>query len=164
MHYLRMKKIFFLFLFVFNIFYARQFTELEEHIFYYEGYALDPYQCRNGFWHIGVGHSFKQKDLHLYKNITSERIFELFFDDVKKAEKAASRKIKNFYELDKRAQIIVISLVFNLGETGFSRFVKFKNALEEYDYKMASAELKNSIWYNQVGKRGENYVKILSDI
>lgn len=161
-----MKKLIVLLILAFNILsgYSRQFTDIEEHIFYREGYATEPYRDKHGFWHVGIGHQFPKKELASYKNLTGPQIIDLFINDVEIATKAAKRQVTNFNQLHPEAQTIVIALAFNLGEKGLSRFKKFRRALNESDYQCAAYELKNSLWYGQVGKRGEDYVKILIDI
>jgi hypothetical protein len=53
-------------------------------------------------------------------------------------------------------------MAFNMGEVRLSKFVKFKSALENYDFSNAVKEMKNSKWYSQVKNRGERLVSIIS--
>jgi lysozyme len=57
-------------------------------------------------------------------------------------------------DLPEKAQIVVASMVFNLGWPRFSQFKKFRSALEDRDYNRAALEMEDSLWYNQIKTRG----------
>ena len=61
-----------------------------------------------------------------------------------------------FNYLNAARQAVVINMIFNLGQSGFSKFVKLNAALEDLDFPLASIEMMDSKWARQVkGRAGE---------
>jgi lysozyme len=54
-------------------------------------------------------------------------------------------------------------MIFNLGSTRFRKFKKMIKAIKNNDWELAGEEAKDSKWYKQVGKRGEEIVKQLKE-
>lgn len=55
--------------------------------------------------------------------------------------------------LNDARQLVVADMLYNLGMQRFRRFVKLNAALESGDYEKAADEMKDSDWYEQVGRR-----------
>lgn len=57
--------------------------------------------------------------------------------------------------LDDVRQLVVASMVFNVGLRRFHSFMRFELALERGDYESAADEMTASKWYGQVGNRAK---------
>lgn len=55
-------------------------------------------------------------------------------------------------------QRVMINLEFNLGWRKFGDFVKFDAAMQRKDYQAAAPELRDSLWFRQVGLRGPRVI------
>lgn len=72
--------------------------------------------------------------------------------------------VNNFDELDPIAQIVLLDMTYNLGLTKLSKFNRFKSALEREDYKSAKAEMIDSKWYSDVGRRSRRLVQLMDAV
>jgi lysozyme len=50
---------------------------------------------------------------------------------------------------------------FNLGGTGFRKFKKMIAAINNNDFMTAALEMKNSKWFDQVGKRAKTLINMM---
>ena len=58
---------------------------------------------------------------------------------------------------------VLIEMVFQLGKTGVSKFVKMKAALQIQDYQEAAAQMVESKWYEQTEGRCARLAYIMRD-
>lgn len=111
---------------------------------------------------VGIGHllpsNYNGKEIY-----TEREINDLFANDLRIALIDAKFLFPSFDEQPDEVKLILVSLSFNLGRNKLSKFVKFRKAIGEKNYKSAAKELKNSLWFSQVGNRGRKYFKILND-
>ena len=66
-------------------------------------------------------------------------------------------------DLNETRQMCLVDMGFNLG---VPRLMKFKNmweAIERQDFEWASAEMLNSRWAKQVGRRADNLAKAMEN-
>jgi GH24 family phage-related lysozyme (muramidase) len=77
---------------------------------------------------------------------------------------AAQKLVKNYSELPRKARLVVMDMMFNLGETRFTRFKDLRAALEAKDYKKAADEMENSKWYSDVKSRGKEMVEMMRSL
>jgi GH24 family phage-related lysozyme (muramidase) len=70
---------------------------------------------------------------------------------------AAARLINNFDDLPVPVQMGIADMVFNMGQRAFSQFQNFIAAIENNDYETAAAEMENSAWFGQVGRRAADF-------
>lgn len=87
------------------------------------------------------------------KSLTLTQVINLFDADLKAAFRDARAVIKNFDELSDTRQMILVDMAFNTGRQGLSEFKKMVNAIELKQWDKAAAEMKDSDWYKQVGRR-----------
>lgn len=128
-----------------------------------EGCKYIIYKDTMGNKTVGVGHKLLPTDK--IKSVYSEKDVRDFFNkDVTAAEIIAHKHFPNFDSLSDDAKEIVVSLCFNLGSGGISKFKNFKKAITNKDFTRAAKELKDSNWYSQVGLRGKKYVAILNNM
>ena len=120
--------------------------DFEAHLVWAEGERLDLYTDSVGIYTIGVGHNIQEKGVS--KAVSRAMLKE----DIQSVVDDA-RTLGYWDELDSVRQLVIADMVFNLG---LSRFLKFKNlnkALVVRDYNLAGAEMTDSKWFRQVGRR-----------
>ena len=125
-------------------------TLIEQH----ESRTRKPYKCTAGKTTVGVGRNLD--DLGL----SDDEIDYLFANDLKRAQDAAS-KYPWFADLSEVRQAAVLDLFFNLGPSRFAGFRNFIQAMSQKQYAWAAAELRDSRWFTQVGRRGPRVVSMI---
>ena len=116
-----------------------------------EGLSLVCYKDSENYWTIGVGHLLKS----YCEPITLEYAGKLLKEDIMIAREELRKNIRFYGELDQVRQYVLLSMCFNLGITKLLQFKKMLLALENRNYVIAAAEMKDSKWYRQVKRRGE---------
>ncbi len=112
-----------------------------------EGFDNFPYVDTTGNLTIGYGRNLTDKgismleaDFLLHNDVVDVLDFlRDFFDD--------------FESYPDNVKVVLISMVFNLGESGFLSFKRFIEAIKNWDFKTASFELLNSKRALQVPNR-----------
>lgn len=64
-----------------------------------------------------------------------------------------------FARLSPPRQRAIINMAYNLGDDRLEKFHMLIASLRAGDFKAAASNMKDSLWYRQVGKRGERLVK-----
>lgn len=150
-----------------------EYEKLKQQITQHEACRLSPYKCTAGKWTIGVGRNLDDVGMfvdeqkahfgHVYKGqalidaliqkpIDKALALWMLEVDITTAENDAAKLVK----LDEHCfarQGVIINMAFNLGYTRFSKFKKLFKALEFKDYDTAAQEMKDSLWFKQVGNR-----------
>lgn len=115
-----------------------------------EGLELKPYKDSRGILTIGVGRNLENVGI-------SEREALIMLDnDIKRVLLEAQRALPFFDQLNSTRQVVVLSMVFNMGITAFLQFKKMIAALQNGDYNLACKEMMNSEWSKQVGQRSRD--------
>jgi len=153
-----MIKIFIALIFVTSVV-AQTTTELKNHITRYEGYSLHSYYDKFGNLSIGIGHKINKNEKLFY--ITPFYINILFENDLNIAIKAANNELIDFNLHPEIIKIIIIALIFNIGQNGFHQFYEFRMAINKHDYNMAANALSKSLWAKELRDRAIDYEKIL---
>ena len=123
---------------------------------------MNIYKDSKGFPTVGIGHKFEKGEV--IKNKYNEKdIDDLFTIDLNESKVIAKNVFPSLNNHPDKVQIILVSLSFNMGQGGIKKFSKFRNAIENKNYKVAANELKNSKWFCQVGNRAKDYVNILNN-
>ena len=141
---------------------AQSFEDYKNHIEASEGKRLTKYIDSHGNATIGIGHKLIKGENYTY--ITERECNMLFTRDLERAKAIAKRVFPSFDTQPHKVKLILVSLCFNMGEGGINKFVRFKTAIHNKDYKLASLELKQSRWFTQTGNRGVKYTNILKRI
>lgn len=120
--------------------------ELKKLLIQDEGLRLHPYTDSRGIITIGVGRNLMQN------GISEQEAMLLLANDVFKA----CRFAKGFFWFDgltPKRQMVVVSMIYNLGYLGFMGFPKLITHLAAREYNQASNEMMNSRWAEQVKDR-----------
>ena len=128
---------------------ARQF--LKKH----EGFRSKVYLCTSGKKTVGYGRNLDDK------GITEDEADYLLDNDIAECLKDLSGFLWCWNSLNEYQQAALIDFRFNLGHSGFRQFKKAIAALEAGDFKEAGAQIMNSRYASQVGKRAKDIVDAL---
>lgn len=121
----------------------------------HEGLSFKAYKCSAGKTTVGYGRNLDDK------GITKEEAEWLLLNDVHEITQQAEDNFPWFNSLDEVRKNVVLDMLYNLG---LSKFIKFKlliHFLEIGDYTQASIEMKDSLWYDQVGERAVRLCKMM---
>ena len=130
-------------------------NNLKQMLIEHEGLRLRPYQCSAGKLTIGVGRNLEDR------GISSDEALMLFDNDMKDAIKDAMT-LKWFPKLNPARQGVIVDMIFNLGLGRFLLFKKTTALMAVGDYEGAAAEMLNSKWAGQVGKRATRLAQMMT--
>jgi len=122
----------------------------------HEGYRNKVYLDTLGKRTVGVGHLCVEDFWEDDKEYEEKFLMTILEHDLQTAIKGAERLLKGCDILDSLAKEIIIEMVFQLGETGVSKFKNMIKALEDGpDYQTAAIEMLDSKWAKQTPQRAE---------
>ena len=131
-------------------------AEIKRH----EGEVLEIYEDSLGYKTLGVGHLCQPNDPEYNWEIgtpVTQEVVDLYYeDDFKKHLDEAIHVFgdeKDFYSLPEDIQHVLVNMCFNLGGTRMSNFRNMLSACREHDWKKMAAEMEDSRWFKQVGRR-----------
>ena len=128
---------------------------LREQLIRHEGYAPRAYLDTVGKITIGVGHNASDVPL-------SDQVIRMMLDDdIRRAIDDCQRLFPNWEEIPGDKQQALCNMMFNLGYYRLGGFRQMRAAIEKGFWNAAADEMENSKWYRQVGKRGEELVKMM---
>lgn len=117
-----------------------------KHLRWAEGVRYYPYKDSVGKLTIGVGRNLD--DL----GMSDEEVNFCLQNDIKRVV-TNCRKLDYWDALDPVRKLVIADMVFNMGYPRFTGFRKMNAAMALRDYTLAAAEMKDSRWYRQVGRR-----------
>jgi GH24 family phage-related lysozyme (muramidase)/uncharacterized protein (DUF2345 family) len=128
----------------------------------HEGYRTTVYPDSLSNPTAGIGHLLRTNEIAQYpvgSPISAEQIEIWYEQDVATAIKIAQDLIGDAWsslsDIRKRA---VCDLAYNLGRPRLSKFTKFICGMQLRNYHVAVLELRNSLWFTQVGQRGVDII------
>jgi len=121
----------------------------------HEGLRLKPYRDTVGKLTIGYGRNLEDDGISLEE---AELMLE---NDLDRAVKAARDVVAGFDELDEVRQAVLVDMAFNLGRAGLASFQKMRAALALGDFERAAAEMLDSLWARQVGRRARELAEMM---
>lgn len=145
-------------------------NRLKEELRRDEGVVYEIYLDHLGYKTFGVGHLVTHLDrefeMPVGAKITPERVEEAFEDDLENAIKETRSLFgySQFDELPEEVQHVLVNMMFNLGYHRLKMFRKMRRAIKFRDWKEAAKEMRNSLWYSQVGNRSKRLVEIMENI
>lgn len=141
---------------------AQTTQDYKQAIAKYEGVRLNMYKDSEGYKTIGIGH--KLTDNESFTSISLNQCNDLFTVDLNRSITIARRVFPSFDTQPAQVKIILVNLVFQLGEGGINKFKKFKLHINNSSYKLAGNELIDSKLYKQARGRIDSYVAILQGV
>ena len=126
----------------------------------HEGEVLEIYEDSLGYKTLGIGHLCQPEDPEYKWEVgtkVSQEIVDMYYEnDFDKHYKEAIHVFgseENFEKLPEVIQRVLVNMCFNLGGTRFSKFKNMLGACRSHNWEQMAAEMENSRWYNQVGRR-----------
>lgn len=120
----------------------------------FEGLSVLPYECPAGHLTIGYGHN-------LENGISKEAAEFILREDLQAAVKAVSKHFAWWQGLNEARQFVLVDMAFNMGLAKLSTFKKMLEATQRGDWNKAAAEMLNSRWATQVGRRARELAEIM---
>jgi len=120
----------------------------------HEGCELKVYDCPAGYKTIGIGRNLEGK------GITREEARYLLRNDLRECVRDLA-KFPYFERLTANRKAALIDMRFNLGPSRFRAFKKMHAALSKREYGKAAAEMLDSRWAVQVGRRAKRLAQII---
>jgi lysozyme len=139
------------------------FDDYKKHFVEYEGHKKSTYIDSMGYKTVGIGHKF-EKGEPVKSTYTESEVDSFFKKDLEQAISDTKRVFHNFDTLPKEVKIKLVSLTFNMGRGGIQKFNDFRSAIANKDWKSASAELADSKWAKQTGKRARDYIQFFKNL
>lgn len=108
-----------------------------------------------------IQRTYRTVDLTFLLNeaLTVELAQCLLTDDVQMVLEQCCDNFSWFYNLDEVRQATVLDMCYQLGISRLLSFRRMIAAFANYDYKTAALEAKNSLWFEQSGRRARINVK-----
>mgnify|MGYP003627788345 CR=1 FL=1 len=130
---------------------------LEERIKKHEGYMREPYTDTLGFLTGGFGHRILKGETLPTDREGWEKLFQKDLEFARGGAKKLITKHK-IKDLPCLPEEIIIEMVYQMGETGVSKFKKMFKALKKdpKDYKEAASQMMDSKWASQTYSRARN--------
>lgn len=110
-------------------------------------------------WTIGVGHT--GPDVHKDMVITRDEAFRLLEVDITTAQAALDKALTWWRTLDTTRQWVLVSMVFNMGISGFLKFTNTIEAIKDHRWSDAKAGMTKSLWARQVGNRATRLANMM---
>lgn len=120
----------------------------------HEGLRLKPYRDTKGVLTIGYG-------LNLEDGITLEEAEYLMASRIKRAAADLASVFPNCAKWHPRIHAAMLSMMYNLGKTRFLKFERMIAAIRAGDWGLAVAEMKDSLWFQQVPNRVEEIARMI---
>ena len=120
-----------------------------------EGFEPLPYTDTQGYPTIGYGTKLPidETEAHL---LLEKRLHDTLME--------IEKRVDFFADLPEDVQSILLNMGYNLGVPKLMKFKRMWAALEKRDYKEAAKEMRDSLWYRQVGDRAERLAQRMESI
>jgi GH24 family phage-related lysozyme (muramidase) len=134
-----------------------------------EGVVYEIYKDHLGYPTFGVGHLVLESDTEhgaeVGTPVSDDRVRECFERDLDTSiSECVALYGEQFNDWPGEVQEILVNMMFNMGRTRLGKFKNFRKALEAQDWKQASIEGKDSLWYRQVTNRADRLMERLSNV
>jgi len=131
-------------------------AEIKRH----EGEVLEIYEDSLGYKTLGIGHLCKPEDPEYDWEVgtkVSQEVVDMYYEDDFNKHLAEAIHVlgsdEAFYNLPENIQHVLVNMCFNLGANRLSKFKNMLLACREHNWEQMAAEMENSRWYSQVGRR-----------
>ena len=120
----------------------------------HEGFRSKPYKDSVGVLTIGIGRNLD------HVGISRDEALYMLENDIEKCIQAA-RRYDWYPHLSEMRQRVVVDMIFNLGEAGFSKFKRTIGFIADGNYEQAAKNMLKSKWAKQVGRRAITLSKMM---
>ena len=130
-------------------------TQVRKRLIEHESLKLMPYHCTAGKLTIGVGRNLDDRGI---SQATAEQMLE---EDIDIVLDELAKALPFWEELKWNYKESLVDLAFNMGVPRLMMFKRMLAAIEADEPEKASAELLDSRYASQVGKRAQNIAALL---
>lgn len=128
-------------------------ARLKQQLARHEGYRRHPYRCTAGKLTVGYGRNLEARGI-------GKRIAGLMLDeDIAHHRSLLLEKFPRLIELGPARQAVLVNMAVNMGVDGLMGFRRMLAAVEVGDFATAAAEMADSRWFHQVGRRSAELVE-----
>ena len=120
-----------------------------------EGFKQFPYKCSEDKLTIGIGRNLEDVGL------SKEEVIFLYEADERSAIAGASSLVNEFEWLSDARKIALVSMVFQMGKTGVSKFKNMIAAINAGDFHEAANQMLESKWARQTPNRAEKQAEMM---
>ena len=117
---------------------------------------------------LGIGHLINEWDEEYGKPVgtpvSEERINKLFDKDVKITIDECEQLFDNFQDLPEEVKQICANMMFNMGRPRLSKFLKFREAIKNKDWKECAVQMEDSRWHKQVTNRANRLISRMNAV
>ena len=132
--------------------------KIEELLIKHEGLKLKPYKDTRGILTIGVGRNLEDN------GIEQDEALYMLKNDIKKAKQELREIFEGFNKLPDNVRLVLIDMIFNLGETRFLKFKHMISAVKNKDWKNMIKEMKDSKWCKELKNRCGDDVELIQHL
>ena len=136
----------------------KELNDLLKDIKKHEGFKPRVYKCTEGYDTIGYG--FAIKDLVIEKDIADLILMKKLHTLLQRVMVAFSW----FESMPPEVKDVVLSMCYQLGLSGFSKFKKTIYLLETEQFEEASVEMLDSLWAKQTPNRAKELSERIKSI
>lgn len=126
----------------------------------HEGWRSKKYKDTKGIWTIGYGfnmesNTFPKEDVERWSKsgITKEEGDKILLGHIDSVYKSVSRKHAFFKDLDDVRKLVILDMVYNMGERWLTTWTNTMTAIKSKNYKGAANLIIKTLYARQVGKR-----------
>ena len=134
----------------------------KEQIKRHEGEVLEIYEDSLGYKTLGIGHLCQPQDPEYDWEVgtkVSQEVVDMYYEEDFKKHYIEAKHVFGINEdwdgLPEDIQHVIVNMCFNLGGTRLSKFRNMLKACRSHDWKQMAAEMEDSRWFNQVGRRSK---------
>ena len=121
-----------------------------------EGVKYEMYKDHLGYPTIGVGHLILEGEDHLLTaTLTEEQVSTMLLHDLVEVIKDCQILYKGYDDMPEEAQLVLANMMYNIGRTKLTKFVKTNTLFEEQKWLSAASEMLDSRWAKQVPNRAQ---------
>lgn len=126
-----------------------------------EGFRSTPYYCSEGYPTVGFGFKIGGKHSDLPVFVISKKVADVWLHETVQDIYDIINKEDWFKNLNDIRQAVIISMAYQLGITGLSKFKRMIECLKEGNYEEASLEMKDSLWAKQTPERASRHGELM---
>ncbi len=131
---------------------------LREH----EGWSSTVYRCPSGRLTIGYGRNLEDRGI---RRIEGEILLDHDVVDVYWSLAVGLHEWGiEFHRLPHTIQVVLMDMCYNLGLAGLFQFRKMLAAVRDQDWQRMAAEMQDSRWYQQTGRRARKLVQMVHGV
>lgn len=134
-------------------------NNIKELLRIHEGVEKFAYQCSANKTTVGVGRNIDREG---GLGLSDDEIDYLLGNDIQRVVMELQANVESYDSLSPVRKAVLVDMCFNLGISRFLQFKNFLAAVNSGDYERASAEMLDSRWANQVGRRATRLSEMMT--